>query len=333
MATITDVAERAGVSTTTVSHVINRSRHVSDETRRRVEEAMAALHYRPNSLARSLRQGQSQTLGLIIPDSANPFFAEIGRTIEMSAFALGYSVIFCNTEGNLEREKFYTEVLEKKQVDGMIFVAAAENTEALRGLLVRGMPVVVIDRDLPDVETDTVLTNNRQGGYLATRHLLAHGHRRIACIGGPVNVHVTIQRVIGYRNALQEAGLPVDEQLIRYGDFHPESGRSLAAALLSSGEPPNGIFACNDLMALGVLRAAAERSLRLPQDLAVVGFDDIELSAFMSPALSTIAQPKAELGRRAVEMLIERIRDRTRPPRREILPMRLIARESSGERL
>ena len=330
MPTIQEVAEKAGVSPTTVSHVVNHSRVVADETRLRVEAAMEALHYRPNALARSLRRGQTHTLGLILPDSANPFFAEIGHSIEAAAFAQGYSVILCNTEGDLDKEELYVDVLTKKQVDGMIFVAAGEQTDSLRTLLHHKLPVVVVDRDLSNIDIDAVLTDNRQGGYLATKHLIDLGHTRIGCIAGPSHLTPSAQRVIGYRDALIDAGLPVDDDLITRGDFHPESGYHAARSLLDRLAAPTAIFACNDLMALGALRAAAEFDRVVPRDLAVVGFDDIELASFTSPPLTTIAQPKSDLGRLAVEWLIEHIADKTRPARRELLPTRLIVRGTCG---
>ncbi len=326
MPTIQEVAKKAGVSPTTVSHVINKSRIVADETRLRVEAAMEELHYRPNALARSLRRGQTHTLGLILPDISNPYFAEIGHSIETAAFEQGYSVILCNTEGDLDKEDLYVDVLSKKQVDGMIFVAAGDKTDSLRALLRHKLPVVMVDRDLPDVEVDAVLADNRQGGYLATNHLIARGHRRIGCIAGPSHLTPSAQRVIGYREALIEADLPIDDDLIMRGDFHPESGYLAARALLDRIDAPSAVFACNDLMALGALRAARECNRHVPQDLAVVGFDDIELASFMSPPLTTIAQPKIDLGRLAVEWLIEHIADKSRPARRELLPTRLIVR-------
>ncbi|MDQ2690439.1 MAG: LacI family transcriptional regulator, partial [Chloroflexota bacterium] len=185
MATIREVAESAGVSYATVSHVINNTRVVSQETRERVLAAMSALDYRPNALARSLRQGKTNTLGLVLPDSANPFFAEISRSIEDEAFKKGYSVFLCNTELDTQRELFYVDVLSKKQVDGIIFVAAGDQADSLDYLVQRNLPVVMIDRDVPNVEVDAVLTDHRLGGYLATRHLLELGHTRIACIAGP----------------------------------------------------------------------------------------------------------------------------------------------------
>jgi LacI family transcriptional regulator len=329
MPTIQEVAEKAGVSSTTVSHVLNNTRHVSPEARARVEAAMDELGYHPNALARSLRRGQTHTLGLILPDSANPFFAEIGRAVEDAAFDLGYSVILCNTEGDLDKEQLYMDVLSKKQVDGIIFVAAGDRTDSLRGLLRRKMPVVVVDRDLTGVEVDAVLGDNQQGGYLATQHLIGLGHRRIACISGPSNVTPSAERVIGYRNAILGAGLMVDEDLIVRGDFHAESGHSAAHRLLDRSSAPTALFVCNDMMAMGALRAAAEIGQRVPDTLAVVGFDDIDLASYTSPRLTTVAQPKVEMGRRAVQLLIERLADKALAPRKEILLPQLIVRDSS----
>jgi LacI family transcriptional regulator len=330
MATIREVAKVASVSSTTVSHVINGTRFVSEPVRARVLNAMDALGYQHNVLARSLRRGETHTIGLILPDSANPFFAKVGRSIEAAAFDLGYSVVLCNSEGNLAREQHYTQVLTQRQVDGVIFVAAGDRTKSLSVLLDRCAPFVVIDRDLPDVKADTVLADNRQGGHLATRHLLALGHRRIACISGPSNVTPSAERVTGYRQALTEAGLPTLESLILRGDFQLEAGWSAALALLRSSAPPTAIFACNDLMAIGGIRAAAELGRRIPGDLAVVGYDDIELAAYSVPPLTTVRQPTADMGRRAVRLLVDRIGDPDLPHRREIFPTTLTIRASCG---
>ncbi len=330
MSTIREVAARAGVSPTTVSHVVNNTRYVSAELRARVLAAMDELGYRPNALARSLRRGETHTLGLILPDSANPFFAEIGRSIEASAFSLGYNVILCNTEGDLSKESLYVDVLLEKQVDGMIFVAAGDRSDALQVVLQQELPIVVVDRDLAGVQLDTVLNDNHQGGYLATRHLINLGHQRIGCISGPSHLTPSAQRVTGYKQALSEAGLTIDASLILRGDFHPQSGREAALELLAYPNRPSAILACNDLMAMGVLRAAAECGLEVPRHLAVVGYDDIELASYTNPPLTTIRQPKREIGRRAVEMLIERINDRNLPPRRALYPATLIVRGSCG---
>lgn len=329
MATIREVAKRAGVSYATVSHVINDTRFVSQATRDRVLAAMDELNYRPNALARSLRKGKTNTIGLILPDSANPFFAEIGRSVEDSAFNLGYSVILCNTERNPHREQLYVDVLSKKQVDGIIFVATGEQVDSLNFLLSQEVPVVLIDRDLPNSEVDAVLTDNQQGGYLATQHLIELGHRRIACIAGPSHITPSAERVIGYKQALEEAGLPFDETLVVRGDHHPGSGHHITSALLDLNPRPTAIFALNDLMAIGALHGAAKAGCRIPEDLAIIGFDNIDLTSFTNPPLTTIAQPKAEIGSLAAKFLAERIKDKTCPPRRIVLPTELIVREST----
>jgi LacI family transcriptional regulator len=330
MATIREVAEKAGASVTTVSHVINETRHVSDEVRLRVLDAMKELNYRPNALARSLRMGQTHTLALILPDSANPFFADIGHAVEDCAFQLGYSVILCNTQGDPRREFLYVDVLSKKQVDGIIFVATGEQVASLNFLQSRAMPVVVVNRDLSTIEVDLIFTDNLQGGYLATHHLLTLGHRRIACIAGPSDLTLGADRVAGYRRALEEAGLAYDERLVLAGDYQPASGFRVTHDLLSRRDPPTAIFACNDLMALGALRAAVEAGCRVPADLSIVGFDDIELARYTNPPLTTIAQDKAEIGAQAVRRLVERITAKHGPFQRSTLPTHLVQRESTG---
>jgi LacI family transcriptional regulator len=329
MVTIREVAESAGVSYATVSHVINNTRVVSQETRERVLAAMSALNYHPNALARSLRQGKTNTMGLVLPDSANPFFAEISRSIEDEAFRKGYSVFLCNTELDTERELFYVDVLTKKQVDGIIFVAAGDQADSLDYLVRRNLPVVMIDRDVPNVVVDAVLTDHQLGGYLATRHLLELGHTRIACIAGPSSITPGAERIIGYRNALEQAGLAYEESLVIPGDYHAQSGLEITHAILQMKPRPTAIFALNDLMALGALRAAAEANCSVPGDLAIVGYDDLELAHFTNPPLTTIAQPKKEIGSQAVRLLIDRMSQKNRPPSRLVLPPELIVRRSS----
>lgn len=331
MATIREVAESAGVSYATVSHVINNTRVVSQETRARVLAAMTALNYRPNALARSLRQGKTNTLGLVLPDSANPFFAEISRSIEDEAFKKGYSVFLCNTELDTERELFYVDVLSKKQVDGIIFVAAGDQADSLDFLLRQNMPVVMIDRDLPNVEVDAVLTDHELGGFLATHHLIELGHKRIACIAGPSSITPSAERMTGYRRALEQAGLSYDENLIIRGDYHAQSGMEITHFILKMNPRPTAIFALNDLMALGALRAAAEAGYSVPRDLAVVGYDDLELARFTNPPLTTIAQPKKEIGAQAVNLLVDRMSRKSRPTSRLVLPPELIIRRSTNE--
>lgn len=327
-----DVAEQAGVSLSTVSHVINETRYVSAVVRQRVLAAMEALDYRPNELARSLRRGQTNTIGLILPDSSNPYFAEIGQAIEVTAFERGYSVILCNTSGDLTREELYVDVLRNKQVDGIIFVAAGDRSESVRELLRRNYPVVLVDRSLKGVELDAVFINNYDGGCQAIQHLIDLGHERIGCITGPHNLTPSAERITGYLDTLEANDLPRDEALIVSGDFRPNSGYQAATALLKSSRPPTAIFACNDLMALGVMRAATTLGLRVPDDLSIVGFDNIELASYTIPPLTTVSQPSNEMARTGVQMLIHRIETDEDPPGSAVFQPELVIRGTTGGR-
>ncbi len=331
MTTIREVAQRAGVSYATVSHVINNTRFVSDETRARVQQAMSELNYRPNAIARSLRNGRTNSIGMILPDSSNPYFAEIGRAIEDEAFNHGYSIILCNMELDPDKENFYVDVLIKKQVDGIIFVATGDQLPLLDILRSYHIPVVMIDRDLPEVEVDTIITDNPLGGYLATRHLLELGHRRIACITGPSsNITPSAGRITGYRRALEEAGISYEDKIVRLGDFHPRSGMEITDQFLREPNPPTAIFACNDLMALGAIRAARKAGLQVPDELSIVGFDNIDLANYTNPPLTTISQEQSHLGVWATQTLVRRITGAHLPYLKETLPTRLIERESTA---
>ena len=331
MATLREVARRAGVSIATVSYVLNGTRRVRPEVEARVWEAVAALGYRPNRVARGLRRRRTHVLGLIVPDSANPFFAEVARGLEDASFAAEYRLILCNSDGDPLKEQRYLEVLLEQRVDGIALVSASAAPLHLSTLQASGVPFVVVDRDLPGLEADCVLADNLQGGYLATRHLLERGHRRIACITGPSDLTPSADRVRGYRQAMAEAGIEPPDLWIRRGDFRAESGYQAARFFLSlpPGLRPTAIFACNDLMAIGALRAIGEAGLAVPRDIALVGFDDITLAAYVIPPLTTVAQPTYEMGRLAGELLIQRIQERGRPPARPPLPVRLVVRQSA----
>jgi len=325
-----EVAERAGVSVTTVSHVINNTRPVNPETRTRVEEAMHTLGYRPNVLARSLRRGVTHTIGIILPDSANPYFAQVVRGIEDTSFAQGYSVILCNSDNNLEKEHHYTNVLVEKQVDGIIFVAAGLSADNIYKLQARRVPVVIVDRHVPDVQVDEVLADNQHGGRLATRHLIDLNHRAIACIAGPTGLRSSSERVEGYRLALESAGIVFDPKWVVEGDFQYQSGYAGAKELFDHRPPPTAIFACNDLMAIGAYRFAHENNLRVPEQLSIVGFDDVRLAAYTNPPLTTVRQSKHEMGSRAAKLLLDRIAHRDLEPREEVLDTQLVIRGSTA---
>lgn len=328
LVTIRDVAQRAGVSTSTVSHVINGTRFVSPELAERVRTAMAELRYQPNAVARSLRRKETLTLGMVVPDNANPFFAMMARAVEDTCYRQGYSLILTNSEDDLERELANINVLVAKQVDGLILAAVGLSSRDLQRVL-RQVPTVVVDRELSGIQADMLLVDNFDGGYQATRHLIALGHRRIGCITGPSVTTPSAERVIGYRRALSEAGLPYDETLVVRGDFQFAGGYEGARALLTLPESPTAIFACNDLMAVGAIAAAAALGRRVPDDLSVVGFDDTILASYVTPALTTVAQPIADIGRLATEMVLQRVQAPNDPPVRRVLPTRLVVRQST----
>lgn len=329
MATIREVAQTAGVSVTTVSHVINQTRFVSLETKKRVLSAMQQLNYRPNSLARSLRRGETYTIGLIVPDSANPYFAEVARIMEEKAFRASYSTILCNSDNDLEKERRYTEVLINKQVDGIIFMACGDDIASLKELVDRRIPAVVVDRLLDQMEVDSVVSDNLQGGYLATQHLIEIGHQNIAIIRGPSNVTPSARRFDGYLQALKTYNLIVDQTLIKSGNFHPPSGYQATKELLSKPTRPDAIFACNDLMAIGALRAVHELGFSVPDDISIIGYDNIELALFTQPALSTIAQPIQSIADRAVQLLLDRIENPYFPTKRETLSNQIVIRSTT----
>lgn len=330
MPTIHDVARMAEVSPSTVSHVINKTRYVSPATRERVQKAMEALNYQPNRLARSLRARQTHTLGVLLPNSANPFFAEVLLGIEAACFDLGYNIILGNANDDPQRELFYLEVLLSKQVDGILLVSTGGYGEALEILERHDAPVIMVDRWPGALQIDAVLTDNEGGGLLATRYLLSLGHRRIGCITGPSLLTPSAARVTGYRRALREAGLEVDETLIVGGDFQHQSGYRACQQLLALPEPPTAIFVCNDMMAVGALCAVHEAGLSVPADVSVIGFDDISLASYTVPRLTTIAQPSYEMGRIAVERLIQRLQHGDLPVSHEQLPVSLVERDSCG---
>jgi LacI family transcriptional regulator len=291
---------------------------------------MEELNYRPNAVARSLRSKKTQNIGVIVPDIAYPFLAEVTRGIEDAGFEQGYSVIVCESNSDLERETTCIDLLQAKQADGIIFVAAGESPQHIQHLIDQGTPVVICAREVPGVEVDTVVADDVGSGYQATDHLIQRDHRRIGCIAGPPALFIGARRVEGHWRALQEYSLPLDGALIVRGDFRCRGGYDAMQELLSLDPPPTAVFACNDLTAMGAICAASQRRLRIPDDVAIVGCDDIALAAFTNPSLTTVAQPKHDMGAAALEMLLDRIADPDRPTMRRILPTELLIRDSVG---
>ena len=305
MATIYDVAQVADVSISTVSHVLNDTRFVSEATKSKVLAAIEQLNYRPSSLARAMVRQETRTIGLIVPDNANPFFAEMARGIENHGFAAGYSVLLCNSDRNTAKELAYLNMLISKRVDGVIYMTSDMAKERLQPLQEQSVPVVTFDRQYDG--TDTILLDNFKGGHDATRHLIHLGHRRIACISGPDSGTRSNDRVLGYRKALEDAGLPADPALILASDWTFGSGRVAAQALLQLSCPPTAVFACNDTLAIGAIAAVVASGLAVPGDISVVGYDNITLSAFSAPPLTTMATPILAIGQQLCQLLLGRI--------------------------
>jgi LacI family transcriptional regulator len=329
MSTIKDVAKLAGVSVATVSHVVNETRFVSKETKQKVLSAMKELSYKPNAVARSLRRKESKIIGLVLPDNTNPYFAEIAWSIEYASRNHGYSLILCNSDGDVKKEETYINVLIEKQVDGVILVAAGDSTANFMKLKERNISTVMVDRDSPSVNTDSVQIDNATYGEIATSHLIELGHKKIACITGPRDVTPSFDRVDGYKKAMKLNDLPVRDEYVVKGDFKPQGGYLAACKLLDLDDPPTAIFACNDLMAFGITHAARERDMLVPRDLSVVGFDDIYLSTYSNPPLTTIKQPRLEMGDEAVNALVLRIKNPDRPARSILLHAELVVRSST----
>ncbi len=330
MATIRDVAQRAGVSKSTVSHVLNGTRYVRPELAERVRRAMAELNYTPNQLARSLRRKTTHTIGLITPDNANPFFAQVAQAVEEVCFRRGYTVLLGNAAGDPARELHYIRVMVEKQVDGLIVAASGLHSEHLRPSVLGQIPVVLVDRSLPGLDVDRVVADHRRGGRLATEYLLSLGHRHIACIAGPADISAGNERLAGYREALEGAQLPMVPSLVVEGAFDLASGYRAMQRLLELPEPPTAVFAANDQMALGALRALREAGISVPQGCSVIGYDDTPLASYVHPPLTTVHQPVARLGHLAAETLLARLAEPDRPVQYHVLPVELVVRESCG---
>jgi len=311
MATIKEVARVAGVSYTTVSHVLNQTRPVSASARESVMAAVAVLGYVPSALARSLKSKTTGTIGLIIPNNTNPYFSEVARGIEDSCYAAGYSVILCNSDDDPAKQRDYLNMLLTKRCDGLIVATLGfADGELLRKMQV---PTILLDRarkDMAeDLAIDLIAVDNVAGGVLAGRHLLALGRKRIACISGPADIAISQERIAGLRQSLVAADTDLLDSLHVCADFSSGGGYAAACSLLDreSSQRPDAIFCCNDLMAIGALRAAAERAIAVPQALAVVGFDDIDLAQFVHPTLTSVAQNTRKMGQLTATCLLARI--------------------------
>lgn len=338
MTTIKDVAARAGVSFTTVSHVLNSTRRVSDQSRQRVERAVSELGYVPSALARALKTSETHVLGVLVPNITNPFFAELTRGVEDAARHLGYSVFLCNCDDEPARQLDYVRSLLARRVDGLLLANSAAEASTVAGALRQSpVPTVVVERAATGLDADLVRLDNAAGARRATEHLLDLGHRHIACLAGPLVFEVSRARVAGWRAAMAAAGLVPAPGWLVEGPYSPAQGCAATRRLLNEHPEVTAICAGNDLLGIGALRAAAERGVAVPGRLSVIGFDGIELGGYVHPGLTSVGHDIRLLGERAAGVLIERIRRAAtdhpglrHPPVEQVVTPRLILRESTG---
>lgn len=326
--TIRNVAQEANVSIATVSKVINQTGKISEKTRKKVLVAMEKLNYKPDAAAASLRGKRTKLIGLIVPDISNPFYSEIARSIESRSHEIGLNVMMCNTDNDVKKEMTYLSFLTSQRVDGVVVASAFRSTDLLEEMINKGVPSVLIASEIPRLSINTVTVDDYKGGYLATSYLLSLGHKKIAIISEDIRSNAL--RLAAYKEALQEAELPTKDEYIIKTEATIQKGYESAKQLLSLKEKPTAIFACNELLAAGVIQAAKEINLNLPEELSIVGFDNTLLSTITSPTLTTISQPIKEMGIKVVDLLLQEMEESKPYKERLLLSPELIIRQSTA---
>ena len=312
-----------------MSRVLNGRTDVSRDLAGRVHTAVQELGYRPNGVARNLRRQATKVWGLIISDIGNPFFTSVVRGVEDAAHEAGYSLVLCNSDDELTKEQRYIDIALAEQLAGVIISPASELSTDLSALVDRGIPVVAVDRRVGRLDVDTVLVDNVSGARLATEHLMDSGCRRIACITGPTRTTTAAERLQGFRQAHETAGREVDPDLVVLENFKEDGGYDGAQRLLGSTTAPDGLFVANNLMTVGALEALMDAGVQIPDDMLLVGFDDIPWARLTRPRLTTVNQPMYDMGREAGRLLAARIGGDSSLPRTVVLPPNLQVRESS----
>ena len=328
MPTVHDVAKRADVAPITVSRVVNNSGYVSQATRKRVEAAVKELGYIPNTLARGLRSKRTNTLALVVTDITNPYFTLMARGVEDVAGDSGYTVIYSNTDESEAKEEKYANILAQRQVDGVLLVPAGGNEKTIKFLVSNGISVVVLDRRVPGVDIDFVRSDSEEGAYHLTNLLIRLGHKRIAFITGPNGVSTSADRLAGYRRALTGAGFK--NEIVYYGLYNQQSGNELTKQAMAQSPKPTAIFGANNFIMIGIIKALRDLNIYVPENVSVVGFDDLPESMLVKPFLTVARQPAYEMGRLATELLLKRISGELEEYQELILPTEIVERESSG---
>lgn len=325
------VADEANVSIATVSRVINKTGFVSEDLELRVLQAMDRLNYHPSLLARNLRRQETRTIGLIIPQLDQPFFSSLAFAVERALFNQDYRTLICSSEENSEKEIAYIELMLRHQVEGVVAVPTGKHSDNLQPLLTQEIPIVLVDRNLAEITATRVFSDNFHGGYLGMQHLLELGHRQIGVISSPEYSEPMTERLRGIHKAMREYGVKQQADLFISGDLNQfEMGYTAAQKLLRRNPRPTAIFALTDVMAVGVMHAAAEANLKLPDELSVVGYDDVPIASYSIPALTTIAQPIYAMGEVATERLLAYISREIDSEETIILDNKLVVRQSTA---
>ncbi len=329
--TIRDVAKKAGVSTSTVSRVLSPqvNDYMREETRGKVLKAIKELDYRPDIRAQSLRGRGTRIIGLVMPDALNPFYQELAYVLEEVCYREKYGLLVCSSKNSITRELTYIDLLESQKVDGIIISTVGLKKMKLNNLVEKGIPIILMDRDVPGANIPVMFTNNYLGGCQATQHLIDLGHKKIACIAGSMNTLSSINRLKGYTDTLQKNGLEVDKKLIKEGKLIYKDGYKLMKELArKSSDGFTAVFCLNDLVALGAMRAVQEDGKNIPSDYSIVGFDNISLSSVSNPPLTTIAQPTKQIAQGAFRT-IKRWKKQGLPKKEHrFWDTKLVARES-----
>ncbi len=331
MATIRDVAQRAGVSTMTVSRVLNNSGYVSADARARVETAVADLGYVPNTLGVSLRFKRTQTLALVVTDITNPFFTSMARGVEDVASQRGFSTILCNTDESETKQADYLTILLQKRVDGVLLVPARSAAGPVKWLQQRSVPVVIIDRQAPGARVDCVRGQSEMGGHDLAALLYDLGHREVAMLGGPPYVSTAVDRVAGFMRASHERGINPRPDHVLYGSFTVPSGYAMTRQILADQHRPTALLTANNFIAIGAYRALRDAGLRVPEDMSLAAFDNLPDHMVLDPFLTVVAQPAYDMGKRAAEVLLDRLAGLGPDEPQDIqLPNEIIVRRSSA---
>lgn len=324
--TLKDIAKKLGISYATVSKALSGASDISEETKIKVRKVAAEMNYKPNEIARCLVKKQTRTIGLLIPDITNPFYAEIAMAIEETVNKEGYSVFLCNSNWKHSKENEYIGLLTSKMVDGIVIAPTGMENLSIENIKI---PIVTVGTKKSYNGENYVVIDDEKGGYLAVKHLIEKGRRKIMFIGGSENIVSNKERLEGYNKALEENGIVLDRSLIRGGNFKWESGYSLVKTALNEGIVPDGIFGGNDILALGALQAVVEFGLKVPKDIAIVGFDDIPFAKLPEISLTTILQPTYEMGQIAANMLLRKIKNSNEICENIILTPELLVRRTS----